>query len=364
MNIILFIIILLILVIVHELGHFLAAKISKMRVEEFAFGMPPRLFSKKVGETTYAFNLLPLGGYVKITGESFDEGEREKLKSDKKAFQNRPRILQLFVLFAGVFMNLLLAFLLFLYINTGSKYVNVDDVNFGSMVKNPSIIVAGVLPNSPAETSGLKVYDTIISFKTSNDFADLKSATSVIDFVKKHNEEDMVMVYKNGTGKISTSTVRAVYGISPDKKSIGMSLIYGEKIKMSFLETFKESAFDTYNYTKLTFSGLGDIFKNLVTGKDVLGSLSGPVGIAKMVGTASSAGTDTLLMFVAILSINLAVFNILPIPALDGGRIMFVLYEMITRKKINQNFQNYSNGIGFVLLMGMLIIVTIFDFLK
>jgi regulator of sigma E protease len=93
-------------------------------------------------------------------------------------------------------------------------------------------------------------------------------------------------------------------------------------------------------------------------------SLSGPVGIAKMVGTANSAGVETLLMFVAILSINLAVFNILPIPALDGGRIVFVLYEMITRKKINQNFQNYANSTGFILLMGMLIVVTIFDFIK
>jgi regulator of sigma E protease len=335
-----------------------------MRVEEFAFGMPPRLFSKKIGETVYAFNLLPLGGYVKITGESFDENEREKLKSDKKAFQNRPKVLQLFVLFAGVFMNLLLAFVLFVYINTGSKYVNADDASFGKMVTNPSVMVAAVLPNSPAETSGLKVYDTIVSFKTDNDFADLKSATSVVDFVKKHNEKDITVVYKNTSGRVSTSTVRAVYGISPDKKSVGMSVVYAEKVKMSIGETLKESVSDTYNYTKLTFIGLFDLFKNIFTGGDVMKSLSGPVGIAKMVGTANSAGVETLLMFVAILSINLAVFNILPIPALDGGRIVFVLYEMITRKKINQNFQNYSNSTGFILLMGMLIVVTIFDFIK
>jgi regulator of sigma E protease len=230
-----------------------------MRVEEFAFGMPPRLFSKKIGETVYAFNLLPLGGYVKITGESFDENEREKLKSDKKAFQNRPKVLQLFVLFAGVFMNLLLAFVLFVYINTGSKYVNADDASFGKMVTNPSVMVAAVLPNSPAETSGLKVYDTIVSFKTDNDFADLKSATSVVDFVKKHNEKDITVVYKNTSGRVSTSTVRAVYGISPDKKSVGMSVVYAEKVKMSIGETLKESVSDTYNYTKLTFIGLFDL---------------------------------------------------------------------------------------------------------
>jgi regulator of sigma E protease len=364
MNILLFIIILIVLVVAHELGHFIAAKLSKMRVEEFAFGLPPKVFSKKIGDTVYVFNLLPLGGYVKITGESFDEEERKKLKDDRYAFSNRPKILQIFVLSAGVFMNLVLAFFLFCIVNTGSKYINIDDTQNSFRIKNPSVIVSGVAPLSPAETSGIKTYDTILEFKTRSDRASLTSATSVVDFVKKHNDEDIVVVYKNVAGSISTSTLRAVYGVSPDKKSVGMSIVYGEKVKMGIVDTIKESAHDVTNYTKLTFLGVFDLFKSLFTGGDVLKSLSGPVGIAKMVGTANSAGTDMLLTFVAILSINLAVFNILPIPALDGGRIMYVLYEVITRKKINQNFQNYSNSISFILLIGLLVVVTIFDIFK
>ena len=380
LNIIIFLAVLLTLVMIHELGHFVAAKLSKMRVEEFAFGFPPKLLGKKIGETTYAFNALPIGGYVKITGESFDEEEREKLKSDKYAFQNRPRILQLFVLLAGVFMNLVLACVLFFFINIQSHLIDATNTGYAKYVTNPKIYVASTIQNSPAESAGLISGSKIVSMSvekinTNNVLkADLSSAKNVVEFVKAHNEESITIVYKNPKNynskdiklinKTSTSTISAVYGLVPDKKSVGMSVVYGEYLNLSFSESVKLAVYDTYNYTKLTLLGLGDIFSKLVKGEGVMDSLSGPVGIAKIVGNASSAGVENLFFIIAILSINLAVFNILPIPALDGGRILFVLYESITRRSINYKLQYYMNAIGFLLLISLMLFTTYFDILK
>ena len=380
LNIIIFLAVLLTLVMIHEMGHFVAAKLSKMRVEEFAFGFPPKLLSKKIGETTYAFNALPIGGYVKITGESFDEEEREKLKSDKRAFQNRPRILQLFVLLAGVFMNLVLACVLFFFINIQSHLIDSTNTGYSKYVTNPKIYVASTIQNSPAESAGLISGSEIVSMSvekinTNNVLrADLSSAKNVVEFVKAHNEESVTIVYKNPKNynskdiklinKTSTSTISAVYGLVPDKKSVGMSVVYGEYLNLSFSESVKLAVYDTYNYTKLTILGLGDIFSKLIRGEGVMDSLSGPVGIAKIVGNASSAGVENLFFIIAILSINLAVFNILPIPALDGGRILFVLYEAITRRSINYKLQYYMNAIGFLLLISLMLFTTYFDILK
>ena len=369
-NVGVFVAVLLVLVMIHELGHFVAAKLSKMRVEEFAFGFPPKLFSKKIGETNYAFNLLPLGGYVKITGESFDPEEREILKKDIKAFQNRPRILQLFVLFAGVFMNIVLAIFIFFVINKSSHLIDASNAEYQKYVTSPKVYVASMLKNSPAETAGLKEGDQIISMSAGKSMAELKSAQSVVEFVKSHNESAINIVYsrevKNiNINRISTSTVSAVYGLVADKKSVGMAVIYGQHIKLGYYDAARLAILDTYKYTKMTIVGLGSIFTKLIQGENVMDSLSGPVGIAKMVGNASSSGSiEGLLFIIALLSINLAVFNILPLPALDGGRILFVLYEAITRRAINYKFQYYANAIGFLLLISLMIITTYFDIIK
>ena len=381
-NIFIFIIVLLCLVMIHELGHFLAAKISKMRVEEFAFGFPPKLFGKKVGETYYAFNALPIGGYVKITGESFDESERERLKSDKRAFQNRPRMLQLFVLISGVAMNLILACVLFFCINIQPHLLDSSNTEYAKYITDPKMYVSSVIKGSPAESAGLKAGSQILGVYASlqagsdigrKDKASLTSTKSVIDFVKSHSEQDISIVYKNiikdtktNQNKIviSTSTVSAVYGLVPEKKSVGMSLVYGEYLQLSLIESLRLAAYDTYNYTRLTAVGLGDVFMRLMRGEGVMDSLSGPVGMASMVGKASSAGLENLIFMVAILSINLAVFNLLPVPALDGGRILFVIYEAMTRRSINYRLQYYANTIGFLLLIGLMIFTTYFDIIK
>ena len=365
MSILIFLLVLIVLVMIHEFGHYAAAKMCGMRVEEFAFGFPPKVYSKKIGETEYSFNLLPIGGYVKITGESFDPEEREKNKNDKKAFQNKSKLAQLFVLSAGVIMNLILAAALFTAVNMGAKYVSTNDSVYSDYIKNPKVFISSVANNSPAKTAGLGVNDEILEFKTKTSSADMKSASSVVDFVKKNNEADITIVFKKEkTGEIVTSTVRAVYGISNDKKSVGMGVIYGEKVQLNIADSFSKGISETVEYTKLTVLGMIDIFSKLFSGENVLSSLSGPVGIAKMAGGASDAGWQALFSFMALLSINLAVFNALPLPALDGGRFLFVIYEGISRRKINLNFQYYANLIGFLFLIGLMITVTFFDIFR
>ena len=361
---ILFLVILISLVMIHELGHFLAAKLFKMRVEEFAFGFPPKLFSKKIGETEYVINLLPIGGYVKISGESFDEEERKKNKEDKKSFHNKSKIAQIIVLMAGIIMNLLLAISIFTYLNMSSRYISINDTNYSFYIKNPKILITNVLPNSPSKTAGLEVGDQILEFKTSFSKADLTSENNIIDFIKKNNDSDITIVFKKINNKVSTSTVHAVYGISKDKKSIGIKIIYGEKVSLNIIDSLLKSISDTNKYTKETFLGYANLFKKLFSGNNVMDSMSGPVGIAKMVGVYAEDGINSLLIFVALLSINLAVFNALPLPALDGGRIIFVIYEAVTRRKININFQYYTNLLGFIFLIGLMLVVTFFDIFK
>lgn len=360
--ILIFMLILFVLVIVHEFGHFIAAKLSKMRVEEFAFGFPPKIWSKKKGETVYALNSLPVGGYVRITGESFDESEREKLKFDNKAFQNRPKVLQLFVLAAGVIMNLLLAFFLISFTYTKSHYVPIDNLNSEEQKKVGSKIIADfVIPGSPAASGGITANDQILRITANNQLASLRTATSAVDFVKQNVEYPITVVYQKPDGRISTSTIQAVYGLVSDRKTIGLQVVEVAKVRYNFIKAFSEGFKDTIKYTKLTLFGLGDILKRVSNGENVLDAVAGPIGIAKLTNSAAEAGSMSVLIFVALLSINLAVFNALPIPALDGGRFLFVLVEIITRRNLNYKFQYYSNAIGFTLLVGLVLIVTYKD---
>jgi regulator of sigma E protease len=261
-------------------------------------------------------------------------------------------------------MNLVLAFMIFVFLNFGEKYIDANDEKYSSYVKNPKVIVGNVAANSPSKTAGLSSGDEILEFKNNYSSADLKSAESVVNFVKKNNDSDITIVFRKSDGQIVTSTVHAVFGVTPDRKSIGMGVMYAEKIKLPFFDAVKKSFSDTVVNTKDTVISYYDLFKKLFTGNNVLSSLSGPVGIAKAVSGASKNSIDYFLYFVAMLSINLAVFNALPLPALDGGRILFVIYEAITRRKINMNFQYYSNLIGFLFLLGLMLTVTFFDIFK
>ena len=183
--ILLFVLILLILVIVHEFGHFIVAKLTNMRVDEFAFGFPPRIFGKKIGETTYAINALPLGGYVSIWGENGSDEDKKAhgAATHPRAFGNRPWWAQLLVLIAGVTMNMALALVIFISISYGTISISADDDVFGSRIKNSTLIVTEVSKESPAFKAGIIPGSTILKVVSDRTDAPLTTATSLINFI-------------------------------------------------------------------------------------------------------------------------------------------------------------------------------------
>ncbi len=357
MSIILFLIILLVLVFVHEFGHFITAKWAGMRVDEFAFGFPPKIFSKKIGETEYSLNALPLGGYVSIYGED-DDGT----KTNPRAFGNRPWYAQVIVLFAGVFMNMLLAYFVFVFIFYGKLDVAVDDVDFLNRPKTDErTVITDVDQKSPAYMAGLKPGDQIIEVKSLNKIANLKKAADVVSFIHSHIDNPVTITYKNNSGVTEDATLAGVYGIIENQKALGISVERVGVVQTTFIESIRLGFIRTVDITKQTLVGLKDLIVHLFEGKKVIDTLSGPVGIARMVGQASAFGLSALLSFIATLSINLAIFNLLPIPALDGGRIVMVLFETIFRRKINTKIFSWINIASFALLILLMIVVTIKD---
>ena len=393
MTILIFIIILLVLVIIHEAGHFFAAKGSGVRVDEFAFGFPPRLFSVKKGETTYAFNLLPIGGYVKIHGENGEDKNNqdgsEKIK-DKRNFANKHPIIKIFILAAGVIMNLILAYILITastYIST-SFLVDKNSTEYQTLLKenrihNERVVIVGVVKNSPAEMAGLKSGYEIdkIYFNEENPKGEVNSKKS-LNLSKNENEiinniseilnsnnkynDSITFVYKNRKGDTASTTIAGVYNLEgvKDKKMIGVSIGKIANVKLKFFEALKLGYGKTIEYTKLTVIGFKDLFVKLFTTGSLSEGVAGPVGMVKEVGNVRELGFNYLLLFTAVLSISLAVFNILPFPALDGGRILFVLIEWISGRKISEKWQNILNGAGFLLLILLMIFVTVKDVMK
>ena len=360
-TILLFFLILLLLVLVHEAGHFIAAKISKMRVDEFAFGFPPRLFSRKIGETEYSMNSIPLGGYVKIFGENGDEDKSVDLS---RAFSRQPKYKQIFVLIAGVTMNWLLAWVLlsttFIWGATTSNntYISRDKL------QNTKVLVSSVLPGSPAELVGLKELDEIVSVKTDFDSLTKVSSENIPKYIQDHQENIIQIEYTRDNETI-IANITPTAGFVSDKKVIGIGTADIGTLKLAPVPAFVYGAKMTYEYTKLTFVGFYDLVLKLLHGKgsEAAKGLTGPVGIVGLVGDARTEGLSALLGFIALISINLAVLNILPLPALDGGRIVIVVLETIRRKNISFKAQNIVNGASFVLLLGLMLIVTVRDVL-
>lgn len=374
-SIIIFLSILFALVVVHELGHFLFAKYFKMKVEEFAFGFPPSLLSKKIGETSYSINLIPLGGYVKIFGENglteeeiskLSEEEKEKLFGNKKWWQ------RIIVLSGGVIFNILGAFILFVIIFMIGSNVFLDQDEIQNIPNSErKTIVTNIDPKSPLVGTGIETGDQILSFKTSTETLPEESldSLSVSDFVQRNNNSLITISFKKNIEDLNTETFETQIvpkaGIVEGKKVIGVSFAESTYKKYSFFEALPEAAKTTFEHLKLIFSSLGQLVYNLVfKNAKVEDNLSGPVGLALMTSKVSERGLDQILAFAALLSLSLAAFNVLPIPALDGGRIVFVLLEAIKGKKINANVEQLFHGIGFLALLALMVFVTYFDILK
>lgn len=365
MSILVFIIVLVLLILVHELGHFVVAKLSGMRVDEFGVGYPPRLWGKKIGETEYTINALPFGGFVKIYGE--DQTDPAVLGASR-AFSARPRILQALTLVAGVAMNLLLAYVLItatLVMGTPRALTEGE----AGRATNVQLMVANVLPGSPADTAGLKQGDAITSI-TGIEGADPFASTDPNAFrayVSSDTEQVPLtfIVQRNGEEQtIMATPIAGVISSEPAKPALGVSVVPVGVVPVSLTRAPIDGAIYTWEVTKQTAKGLAVFLYQAVTLKADLAQVSGPVGIAGAVGNAYAEGFSALLTIAAIISINLAIINLLPLPALDGGRLLFVAIESIIRRPINPSVAATVNGIGFAALLLLMLVVTTSDIWK
>lgn len=359
MSILLFILILLVLVLVHEFGHFIVAKMAKIRVDEFAFGFPPRLFSKKFGETTYAFNLLPLGGYVKIYGEDANEVKNE----DKvRSFSAQPRLVQAAVIVAGVVMNIVLAWVL-LSATLAIGIAAPADNDEGFPVTNARLMITEVAAKGPAEVAGITGGDYLLSLSDGTNSVVATSADAVSGFIGPRASTTLTVIYEH-LGKSVTATMTPVMGISQKGAAIGIYMDMVGTLKLPIGQALYHGAIKTWQYTELTAVGIWKFLSEAVTGHANYDEVTGPVGIVKAVGAASAVGFTNVLLFTALISINLAVINIIPFPALDGGRLLFITIEAIIRRSIPTRITNYVNISGFALLMLLMLLVTYHDVIK
>lgn len=359
MTILIFLAVLFVLILVHEFGHFITAKWSKMRVDEFAIGFPPRVASWTKGETTYALNLLPIGGYVKIYGEN---GEDAETPDTPRAFSHRPKHLQAIVLVAGVTMNILLAFVLYASTYMIGVAVAVPEEERSA---TSELVVGSILPDGPASEAGLRPGDRIRSLTSGSDEATLVPS-SIARFINEREGQTLTVQYERANESHTISVVPRMIDVNGEDARPRVGFVTGliEMREYPFMEAVKLGAEDTWSGAARITVGVGQLLGKAVTGQASMQDVTGPIGIAGMVGDASRFGITALMTFTAFISLNLAVINLLPIPALDGGRLLVVLIEAIIRRPLNQTFIARMNLVGFAFLMLIMLTVTVGDILR
>lgn len=354
-TILVFLLILTILVVIHEAGHFFVAKFFKIKVEEFGIGLPPRAFGIKKGETTYSINWLPIGGFVKLFGED-DAGagnvkikKSEKLTGDlSRAFFARPVWQRASVVLAGVFMNFILAGLIITYF-------------FGVMgvaVPGDKVIVSSVLKGSPADVAGLKTEDIIVSENGQK----VSSPDELIKITKAHlGEKTQLEIQRGEEVKTLEITPRKDYPKNEGPMGIEISMNMVLK-KYPLWEApwvgFKEQIKNSW----LIISGLGAVVGQLITQGKVAEGVAGPIGMVRLTGELIKiGGFYSIVSFASLLSLNLAILNVLPIPAMDGGRLFFILIEGVTRRKVSTELEGKIHAIGFIILLFLIFLISVND---
>ncbi|OGG03035.1 hypothetical protein A2W14_02200 [Candidatus Gottesmanbacteria bacterium RBG_16_37_8] len=399
-TLIVFLLILSVLVLVHELGHFIMAKKFNILVEEFGFGLPPRFIGKKIGETIYSINYLPIGGFVKLYGEDREEKEKKGKIPNDRAFYARPPWQRTVVIIAGVVMNFLLALIIISFMFTQGVLIPVKRVH-----------IVNVDKESPAEIAGIKTNDIVHEVNGEK----IQSTTSFIELTKNNLGKEITLTimrgdslkhYKNinlDCNKCQYLQVRVIprkdppYNELPDKdipeemnfltqfKSslrkilhipepekiisregpIGVAISDLETIVYTWYQAPIYGPIESLNLSWQLIKGIGITLWKLISFQSVAKDVAGPFGIAQITAEAVRyGGVRDVLMLLGLLSLNLAIINILPIPALDGGRLLFVVIEGITKKKIKTDWERYVHQIGMIILLLLLFLVTINDLIR
>lgn len=376
-SIIIFFLILSFLVFIHELGHFLSARKFGIKVDEFGIGIPPRAWGKKIGETLYSLNWLPIGGFVKIRGEDFEDYDPK----DPENFINKKPWQKSVVLLAGIFMNFVFAVIVFYFLLASNGWKSspllvLADYNFpfGDRVELNNIVM-GLAPDSSAEKAGVDYGDQILKLSTADTSIEPKTTEELINFVADKENQEIEVVTKNiNTNETDVYQVVPTYNEELERSVLGVQL--GEVVQITYLTPAQKlfSGFThSVNIMGYSFKVMGSLISTSVETKDiapVAQGVSGPVGIYGAVNSIAQVGGNqmfkAILDLMALLSLSLAIMNLLPFPALDGGRWVFVLYQWFTGKLPSQKIEARAHQIGFAVLLIFIVIVTfkdIFQFL-
>jgi regulator of sigma E protease len=341
-NLLIFLLALSVLVLVHEFGHYIMAVKFGISVEEFGLGLPPRLWGKKFGKTIVSLNWLPIGGFCKLYGEDGDG-------KGSIAFNNRRPIEKMWVVLGGVLMNVIMAIIIF----------SVVYFILGVPKETDQVKVLNIASNSPAEMVGIQKGDWIMEI---NDTLVNKSDELVRITEENKGQKLKIKFQRNGVEQIVE--VEARLNPPEGQGSMGVSISNMEMVKIKWYEIYKGIGYgfkEAYYWGRIIVGGVSKMILGLIQGqtpKDV----SGPLGMYEATAAIKqNQGMLAVIHFFGIVSVNLAIVNILPFPALDGGRIIFVLYEMITKRKANQKFEATINSIGMWLLLTLILMITVGD---
>lgn len=324
-------------VFVHELGHFVTAKMSGIKVNEFAIGMGPTLFHFGKGETKYALRLFPIGGFVSMEGE-------DEESNDERSYTRAPLKNRILVIIAGGVMNLILGFVILTVLVSNEHAIT-------------SCTVAEFLPNASTQASGLQVGDEIVGVNGRRCFI---ANDLIYEFLRTQNGIADLEVIRSGQ-RITLDNVK--FDTQPTEDENLKTIVIDFRvlpIEKTPITVVKEAGLWTCSLARMVFLSVMD----LITGRVAVNTLAGPVGVVSVISDAVSYGWDSLAMVMALITINLGVFNLLPVPALDGGKLFLLLVEAIRRKPIPEKYEIFINSAGFVLLMGLMAFATFNDIAK
>ena len=343
-NLLVFIIVLSVIVAVHEFGHFIFAKLNGVYVYEFAIGMGPKIWSKTIGETDYSLRAIPIGGFCQLAGENLDEDDEKKVPKDRR-LQSKKAWQRFLIMVFGPMNNFILAVIILLFIS----------LVWGGRTLDP--VITKVEKDSAAYISGLRAKDTVLEINghkisTSDD---ISLYLAIAD-----NKEATKFRVKSADG-----TYRDI-SVTPTKveSEKGESYVYGITMSSKKKTGFINALVYTYKKTVSIFKQMFVTVGYLFTGHIKLNQLSGPVGIYSVVGETRSAGIENVLYLMAFLSINVGFINLLPIPAFDGGHILFIIIELIKGSPVKPEVENLIHTIFLVLLLLLMLVVTFNDILR
>lgn len=356
MTILLFIVVLGIVVLAHEWGHFFAARKFGIRVDEFGFGFPPRVLGKKIGETLYSFNLIPLGGFVKIHGEGGEEA------SDPASFVSHPVWHRILVVIAGVLMNMVLAWVLFSFGHVmGIPAIADEEQPF----PDAKVTITNIAGESPAARAGLAFGNIIQEVRLGGLAVTPKTSSELIEFVRAHAGDSMTFMVLPGAGSLPSEvkiiTITSRKDPPEGQGPLGIALADIGTLRSPWYRAPIEGAKTLWHAIRATGGAFVELIQTVTTEQSIPEGVSGPLGLFALTSQTTRLGIAYFIQFVALLSVNLGVLNILPFPALDGGRLLFLLVEAVRGKAVHFRYERLIHTLGFVLLLMLVIFVSFRD---